>query len=149
MPIEQTILALRITAWISSFLFALAYALRMRRYWLGFVFFHIIHLGFIVWWALGLGQYHPSFNFWAGAVVYLLIVGLALADLVQPGVAMRSAWSLHIIWFNLFATFVLMIAKHWQEGLRYHSLVGAVVLLTSAYYRFSSKVMPIGRPVPE
>jgi hypothetical protein len=149
MPIEQTILALRITASISSFLFALAYALRMRRYWLGFVSFHMIHLAFIAWWTLGLGQYHPSFNFWAGVVVYLLIVVLAVADLVRPGVAMQTAWALHVIWLNLLATFVLMIGKHWQEGFRYHSLLGALVLLTSAYFRFSRKVAPTGRTVPE
>jgi hypothetical protein len=148
MPIEQTILALRITAWISSFLFALAYALRVRRYWLGFVAFHMIHLSFILWWAFGLGQYRSGFNFWAGVAVYLLIVVLAAVDLVRPGVAMRNALALHIIWLNLLATFVLMIAKHWQEGLRYHSLSGALVLLTSAYLRFSREIcQTVPRPL--
>jgi hypothetical protein len=133
---ETTILALRTTAFISTVLFAVAYAFSNRKAWLGFVLIHFVHLAFILWYVFGLDHPQTIFNIVTAFTGYGTILVLAVADAIRPGRAMQWTWGLHIIWFHMLFSFIILIEKHWGDDLRVHSWIGVAILITSLMIRF-------------
>jgi hypothetical protein len=135
LELQPTLWALRLTAFAASLFFSLAYAWPVRRLWLAFVTAHLVHLGFIVWYAAGLHQPMSAFTIISGVAAYGLLVGMAAIDLARPGFALRLAWGLHFLWLNLIGMFVMQVAVHWAEGIRIHSVIGTLMMLAALAVR--------------
>lgn len=139
MNVEQTFLALRVTAFASSFLFSAYYWSGARRFWNGFVLAHTVHFGFIVW--LGAGLHYPlsAFTLIAGGIGYLVLDALAVGEWLSPGTLRRFSFGVHFLWLNLLGTYVMQIAHAWTKGTldtRVHSFVAATLLLAAAVKRW-------------
>lgn len=149
---QSTLIALRVTAFASSLSFAVHYALHSRKFWCGFVLFHLIHLGFILW--LGFGLHHPfgAFTWVTGIFGYLVLVAMAGAETLRPGAIERYSIAVHFLWLNLIGTYAIQIAAAFARGTggkRIHSFIAAAILLTSAAVRWRGWKNRADRPVVE
>lgn len=136
---ENTLVALRVTAFGSSLLFAAHYLLHSRRCWHGFVFSHAAHLGFILWLGIGLRHHFGTFALVTGGLGYLVLGALAVAEVFRPGAIERHSFAIHFLYLNLLGTYLLQIyaaVSAGRAGSRIHSFVGAALLLVAAAGRW-------------
>lgn len=136
---EQTFVALRVSAFASSVTFAAHYALRTRKLWFGFVAFHLIHLGFILWLGCGLHHRFSAFALTSGSFSYGVLLVLATGEIRSPGTIEQHGFWIAFLGLNLLGTYVLQIVHALANGHgaeRIHSFVAAALLLMSVFIRW-------------